>query len=199
MSDPSRSPSPSKPDRPVRLGPAAAPGEGASESGLSERLLGGGSLDLRIAADGTWLHEGRPIRRPALVKLFSTVLRREDDGSYWLVTPAERGRVTVEDAPFLAVALRREGEGRSQCLAFRTNLDEWVELDAAHPLRITEKRDSGEPRPYILVRPGLEARILRPVFYELAELAEPAEPEEQGGEERLGLWSKGIFFSLAPR
>lgn len=184
---------------PSKIGPGAAADEGQSgeTSGESpEQLLGGGELDMRIAADGTWFYRGSPIRRPALVKLFSTVLRRQDDGSYWLVTPVERGRVVVEDAPFLAVELRHEGEGRDQRLAFRTNVDDWVELDQAHPLRIDERGDKGEPRPYILVRPGLEARILRPVFYHLAELAVP---EKEGEEERLGLWSKGSFFPLENR
>jgi len=185
---------------PSKIGPGAAADEGKSgedrSGGTSERLLGGGELDMRIAADGTWYYRGSPIRRPALVKLFSTVLRRQDDGSYWLVTPAERGRVVVEDAPFLAVELRREGEGRDQRLGFRTNVDDWVELDAAHPLRIEERGDKGEPRPYILVRPGLEARLRRAVFYELAELAEA---KNERGEERLGVWSKGSFFPLQSR
>ena len=161
-----------------------------------EDLLGGGELDMRIATDGTWFYQGTPIRREALVKLFSTVLRREDDGSYWLVTPVERGRVVVEDAPFLAVELEHSGSGRDRRVAFRTNVDQWVELDAQHPLRIEEQADNGEPRPYIMVGDGLEARLIRSVFYHLVELAEP---EEEGKEDSFGVWSNRRFFRLGRR
>ena len=149
-------------------------------------------LDMRIAHDGTWYYRGSPINRPALVKLFASVLRREDDGSYWLVTPAERGRVAVEDAPFIAVALDAQGAGQNQRLIFRSNLDEIVAAGPDHPLRVETAAD-GTPAPYILVRPGLEARIARPVFYELVELA--AE-ETVGGQTRFGVWSDGVFFEL---
>jgi len=149
-------------------------------------------LDIKIARDGTWYYRGSPINRPALVKLFASVLRREDDGSYWLVTPAERGRVVVEDAPFIAVALDVEGEGRNQRLIFRSNLDEIVAAGPEHRLRI-ETADDGTPAPYVLVRPGLEARLARPVFYQLADLG--AE-ETIDGERKFGVWSDGIFFEL---
>jgi hypothetical protein len=155
-----------------------------------------GDLDMRIAADGTWFYRGTPIARLPLVKLFASVLRREADGRYWLVTPAERGRVTVDDAPFVAVELTAEGQGREQNLIFRTNLDEIVTAGLEHPLRVETAAD-GEPRPYIVVRPGgpvpLEALIARPVFYELVELAEQV---EIAGERRFGLWSGGAFFEL---
>ncbi len=127
-----------------------------------------------------------------LVKLFASVLRREPDGGYWLVTPAERGRVTVEDAPFIAVAVDRQGEGQAQLLIFRTNLDEIVTAGADHPLRVETAAD-GAPAPYILVRPGLEARLARPVFYELVEWG--AE-ELIAGENQFGVWSSGVFFRL---
>ena len=156
-------------------------------------LLGGGELDMRIATDGTWFYQGTPIRREALVKLFSTVLRREDDGSFWLVTPIERGRVVVEDAPFLAVEFQHSGKGRDQRISFRTNVDDWVELGADHPLRVEEQADNGEPRPYMMVRDGLEARLIRSVFYHLVELAEP---KEEGKEESFGVWSNSCFFRL---
>lgn len=149
-------------------------------------------LDMRIARDGTWFYRGSPINRPPLVKLFASVLRRERDGSYWLVTPAERGQVVVEDAPFVAVAVDKEGEGRNQRLIFRTNLDEIVTAGPNHPLRVEEAAD-GTPAPYILVRPGLEARLLRPVFYELVELGQE---EPVGGEIEFGVWSGGMFFRL---
>ena len=149
-------------------------------------------LDMRIARDGTWFYRGSPINRVPLVKLFASVLRRESDGSYWLVTPAERGRVTVEDAPFIAVAVDREGDGRDQHLIFRTNLDEIVTAGAAHPLRVETAAD-GTPAPYIVVRPGLEARLARPVFYELVDLGQE---EPVAGEVQFGVWSDGMFFRL---
>ncbi len=150
------------------------------------------NLDMRIARDGTWFYRGSPINRMPLVKLFASVLRREHDGSYWLVTPVERGRVTVEDAPFIAVAVDRQGEGRAQRLIFRTNLDEIVTAGADHKLRVETAAD-GTPAPYILVRPGLEARLARPVFYELVEWGEEA---PIAGENQFGVWSRGVFFRL---
>ena len=152
-----------------------------------------GHFDITIARDGTWHYRGSPIRRLPLVRLFSTVLHREADGSYWLQTPAERGRITVEDVPFVAVELIRQGEGRQQELIFRTNIDDTVAADAGHPLRVVNNPVTSEPNPYILVRNGLEARLNRPVFYELVELGR----EERVGDATLyGVWSKGEFFPL---
>jgi hypothetical protein len=150
-----------------------------------------GDFNMRIARDGTWFYRGSPIGRIALVKLFSTVLHRKDDGTYWLTTPVESGRIEVEDAPFLAVELFREGRGKTQTLRFRTNIDEMVTLDDAHALRIAEQ-NPGEPRPYIFVKRGLEARLVRPVFYELVEIAEP-DPDNA---DAIGIWSAGKFFPL---
>ena len=150
---------------------------------------------MRIGRDGTWFYRGSPIGRKPLVKLFSTVLRREQDGSFWLVTPVERGRILVDDAPFTAVELDVRGEGRETVLRFRTNLDDWIEAGPDHPIRVDFVAETQEPSPYILVRGELEALISRPVFYQLVEIA---------GEHRLddgihlGLWSKGTFFSLGP-
>ena len=151
-------------------------------------------LSMRIARDGTWYYQGTPINRPALVKLFASALRQENDGSYWLVTPAERGRVEVEDVPFTAVALRVEGSGREQKLIFRSNLDEKAIAGESHPLRFARMagaNDTGsdEAIPYILIRDRLEARILRPVFYQLVEFG-----EENG--EQFGVWSSGRFFPM---
>ena len=147
---------------------------------------------MRIARDGTWYYRGSPINRLPLVKLFASVLRRDPDGGYSLVTPVERGRVTVEDAPFLAVAVERRGEGERQELVFRTNIDETVTAGPEHPIRV-ETAASGEPAPYLLVRPGLEARLSRPVFYELVDIADAA---REAGAPGLGVWSGGAFFSL---
>ena len=150
-------------------------------------------FNMRIARDGTWFYHGSPIGRKSLVKLFSTVLRREADGSYWLVTPVERGRIEVEDAPFTAVGLSASGSGFEQTLRLTTNLDEVIELGAEHPLRMVEDDGRAGPVPYVLVRAGLEARVLRPVFYELVELAE-ARDGSRGKE--YGVWSGGLFFRL---
>lgn len=152
-----------------------------------------GALDMRIARDGTWHYRGSPIGRKELVCLFASVLRREADGTYWLETPAERGTIEVEDAPFVAVEVFwRQCAGR-QCLTFRTNLDEMVTADADHPIRVAIEGRSREPRPYVTVRPGLEARINRAVFYELVALAET---ERLGGREVMGVWSEGVFFPI---
>lgn len=147
-----------------------------------------GDSEMRIASDGTWFHQGSPIGRPAMVRLFSTILRREPDGSYVLVTPVEKLSIVVDDAPFVAVELRSEGEGRDRRLAFRLNTDALVVVDADHPLRVIE-RDDG-PHPYVTVRGGLDALIARPVYYELVNLALDEESEP------AGLWSEGQFFAL---
>jgi hypothetical protein len=152
-----------------------------------------GSGEFYIARDGTWFHEGRPFPRKALVKLFSTVLRRDEDGLYWLQTPVEKVRVHVEDAPFIAEEMEREGAGRKQVLRFRTNMDVWVEAGPEHPIRVQRSPETGEPSPYILVKDKLEALLARSVFYSLVELAEPA---HQNGEEVLGAWSHETFFPL---
>ena len=156
-----------------------------------------GHSDMRIRADGSWLHGGTPIGRPALVKLFSTILRREADGRFVLVTPVEKLDIEVDDAPFLAVEALSEGEGRERRIAFRLLTDDIVMAGPDHPLRL-ETAPDGSPRPYLHVRGpadrALDALINRPVFYQLADLA-LAEQERLGG--RLGLWSGGAFFAFA--
>ena len=152
-----------------------------------------GEFDIRIAADGTWFYHGSPIDRKPLVRLFARVLRREEAGEYWLVTPAERGRIRVDDAPFVAVALSVAGAGERQRITFRTNHDDEVGADAAHPIRVAERPCLREPAPYVLVRDRLEAKIARPVFYQLVELGVE---ERAAGASVLGVWSAGIFFPL---
>jgi hypothetical protein len=152
-----------------------------------------GDLDIRIGMDGTWFYHGTPIGRKALVKLFSTVLQRDANGDYWLVTPAEKGRIEVEDAPFVAVELIVEGAGPKQVLKLRTNVDDIVAVDSDHPLRVTHDSESGEPRPYVLVRDGLEARLNRPVFYELVALGEE---RREDGDTRMTVRSAGEMFDL---
>ena len=152
-----------------------------------------GDFGLRIARDGTWYHDGTAIRRPALVKLFSTVLRRDEHGEFWLVTPVEKGRIVVEDAPFVAVALETAGTGREQRLSFRTNVDQIVTAGPDHPIRVDIDRATGEPAPYVRVRENLDALLLRPVFYQLVELAEETEID---GRAALRVWSEGVSFPI---
>ena len=149
-----------------------------------------GHSGMRIARDGTWFHEGSPIGRAAMVRLFSTILRREQDGRFVLVTPVEKLDIDVEDAPFTAVELKSEGEGEARSLAFRLNTGDMVVAGPDHPLRFDERGHG--PHPYLLVRSGLEALVARSVYYELAEIAlgEGAEP--------AGVWSNGAFFPLGP-
>lgn len=179
--------------RAIDQGGSLSPSEPSGERPGGPALESTGGHDFAIARDGTWYYRGTPINRRRLVRLFAGVLRREADGSYWLVTPVERVQVCVEDAPFTAVELRVRGEGRDRVLAFRSNLDDWVEAGPQHPIRVEETPVTGEPRPYILVRDRLEALIVRSVFYELVELAESA---THAGSEVLGVWSHGTFLPL---
>ncbi len=156
-------------------------------------LSGPEAFDIRIGRDGTWYYRGSPIDRKPLVKLFSTVIQRDEQGDYWLVTPAERGRIQVDDAPFTAVELDVAGSGRDQVLRFRTNVDDWVEAGPDHPLRVSEAPGTGEPSPYILIRDNLEALIVRTVYYQMVERAVEGQID---GTDYLGLWSKGRFFPL---
>jgi hypothetical protein len=178
-------------------GPAAPPEGLGGLEGAVKRARGGpetwnppfcGDLDIRIAADGTWFYMGSPIGRKPLVKLFSSVLRREGD-KHFLVTPVEKIGITVDEAPFLAVEMRVAGEGEAQRLAFRTNVDDWVEAGPAHGLRFVPDA-RGAPRPYLDVRRGLEALVARAVYYDLVALG-----VERDGV--FGVWSGGAFFPIA--
>ncbi len=160
-----------------------------------EALPSCGDFDIRIARDGTWYYRGSPIGRKSLAKLFSTVLKRDDSGDYWLITPVERGRVVVDDAPFTAVECVPEGRGADQVLRFRTNLDEWVTAGPDNPIRVVHAPETGEPSPYIEVRDRLEALIVRSVYYQIVELAVEHRLQD---EDYLGLWSQGTFFPLGP-
>lgn len=149
-----------------------------------------GDSEMRIARDGTWYHQGSPIGRPAMVRLFSTILRREADGSHVLVTPVEKLDIAVDDAAFTAVEMKSEGAGRDTHLAFRLNTGDLVTAGPDHALRFAEGQDG--PRPYLHVRGGLEALVARSLYYELAEraLGNDSEPP--------GVWSNGAFFALSP-
>lgn len=179
---------------------AASPGDADGRRSRAAGNAPGGpalrdDIDMRIGRDGTWFYHGSPIARKPLVRLFASVLSRDEDGRFWLTTPVEKVPVAVDDAPFVAVALEVSGHGRDRALTFRTNLDETVTADADHPIRVAVDAATGEPSPYVLVRDRLEALIARAVFYELAELA--VEETVDGGA-ALGVWSKGCFFPLAP-
>ena len=150
-----------------------------------------GDSTMRIASDGTWFHQGSPIGRAAMVRLFSTILRREPDGGFVLVTPVDKLSIEVDDAPFVAVEMKVEGEGRERRLAFRLNTDDLVIADADHAIRVVEREDG--PHPYVHVRGGLDALIARSVYYEMVNLALEDENE------RVGLWSEGSFFALDAR
>jgi hypothetical protein len=152
-----------------------------------------GDIDIRIARDGTWHYMGSPIGRMPLVKLFASVLERDESGDFWLITPAEMCRIRVDDAPFVAVDMTVEGSGRDRRVGFRTNLDENVIAGRDHPIRVDIDPDTSEPAPYVLVRDGLEALISRSVFYDLVEIAEETEID---GAAALGIWSDGQFFAI---
>lgn len=176
-----------------------AEGLAASVSAVQERGLPpvekwnpplSGDLDMRIARDGTWFHEGTPINREGLVRLFSTILKREGD-DYFLVTPVEKWRIEVEDAPFVAVDFEAEGVGEAQSLVFETNVGDRVVAGTDTPIRVERDDETGEPSPYVMVRDGLEALIDRKSFYRLVEIGE----ERDGW---FGLWSDGVFFKVIP-
>ena len=153
-----------------------------------------GDLDMRIARDGTWFYLGTPIGRPELVRLFSTILRKDGD-RYVLVTPVEKVGITVDDAPFVAVDFHVSGIGRDQILTFETNVGDKAAAGSDHPIRVTRDVDTGEPSPYVLIRDRLEALIDRKSFYRLVEIGSHADHD---GESWFGLWSSGQFFPIIP-
>lgn len=152
-----------------------------------------GEIDMRIAADGTWHYMGSPISRPALVKLFSTVLRKDPD-RYVLVTPVERVGITVEDAPFLAVEMAVEGEGEARQIAFRTNVDDLVQVGPDHPLRF-ERDATGGVKPYVKVRGDLWALVTRALALDLIALAQE---RDENSARSFGVCANGVFFPIAP-
>ncbi len=152
-----------------------------------------GDLDVRIARDGVWHYQGSPIRRLPLVKLFANVLRREDDGQYYLVTPVEKMRIQVELLAFQAVELQVCGTGRSQVLEFRTNVDEVIIVDAGYRIVVSTDEERNQPLPMVTMRDGLSALLTRPVYYQLAALAVAATSEHDA---ECGVWSSDVWFSL---
>ncbi len=153
-----------------------------------------GDLDMRIARDGTWFYLGTPIGRFELVKLFSSILRKDGE-KYFLVTPVEMVGITVDDAPFVAIDFEAEGAGPDQLLTFQTHVGDFAVAGPEHPIRVVRDPQSGEPSPYIHVRANLEALIDRKSFYRLVELGAHHEHE---GARWFGLWSSGEFFPMIP-
>jgi hypothetical protein len=151
-----------------------------------------GDLDMRIAGDGTWFYLGTPIGRPALVRLFSTILKRED-GKHFLVTPVEKVGIRVDDAPFLAVEMQNETDRPDRLLRFRTNVDDWVPCDSGHPLRFEAAADGGLT-PYLHVRADLWAKVTRALYYDLVDMGEERMID---GRPMFGVASAGEFFSMA--
>jgi len=153
-----------------------------------------GDIDMRIARDGTWYYLGTPIGRPAMVKLFSGIIKREAD-AYFLVTPVEKVGITVDDAPFVAVDFDLQGEGPAQTLTFTTQVGDVIAAGPDHAIRVTRTPDTGEPSPYIHVRANLEARIDRKSFYRMVDIGSHA---LHGGSSWFGVWSGGQFFPIIP-
>lgn len=153
-----------------------------------------GDLDMRIARDGTWFYLGTPIGRPELVRLFSTIIRKDGD-DYFLVTPAEKVGITVDDAPFVAVDFDVSGAGQDQVLSFETNVKDTAIAGSDHPIRVVRDPKTGEPSPYILIRANLEALIDRKSFYRLVDLGCD---EQHEGDSWFGIWSSGVFFPIIP-
>ncbi len=152
-----------------------------------------GDIDIVIRRDGSWHHEGTPFQRASLVKLFASIMRREGE-EFFLLTPVEKWRIRVEEAPFVAVEVMTEIAHGVETLVFTTNVGDRVVANQEHPLRVVFDRVSGEPSPYIDVRDGLEAKLSRPVFYQLAELVQESEHE---GRPVWGVWSSGVFFPMS--
>jgi uncharacterized protein len=153
-----------------------------------------GDIDMRIAADGTWFYQGTPIGRPALVKLFASILKREGE-KYFLVTPVEKCGIVVDDAPFIAVELQVQHRRTGRQLCFRTNVDDWVACGTGHPLRFEQETATGGLKPYLHIRRNLWAKVIRTVFYELVELGEA---REVAGTLMFGVASGGQFYAMAP-
>ncbi|WP_298447154.1 DUF1285 domain-containing protein [uncultured Marinobacter sp.] len=152
-----------------------------------------GDMDLRISRDGLWIHKGDPIGREAIVKLFSTILRREEDEHYYLVTPVEKWRIQVEDTPLLAHSLTVEGSGEYQVIKLTTNVGETIEVGKDHPLEVGSYGDSDQPRPIVRVRHGVDARLVTAAYYDLAEYVVE---QTIDGKPILGVFSHGNFYKI---
>lgn len=155
-----------------------------------------GEMDLCINRDGQWIHKGEPLGREAIVKLFSTILRREEDGQYYLLTPVEKWRIQVEDTPLLAHSLEVTGTGEQQVIKLTTNVGETLEVGDEHPLEVGSYEDSGQPRPVIRVRHGVDARLVTAAYYDLAE---HVVEQTVDGKPLMGVFSHGNFYKIGQR
>ncbi len=153
-----------------------------------------GDMDMLIRKDGTWIHEGKPIRRTAMVELFASILMLDKDGEYYLVTPVEKVRIKVEDCPFVILDMDVTGTGKQQVLSFTSNIGEVVNAGKGHELSIEVAAVSGEPHPILHMRSGLNALVNRAVFYRLVDLVQ--ELQSESGEQMTGIWSGGVFFEI---
>ena len=180
---------PSNPLKGLKEAEKAAGGKGLPPVHLWDPAFCG-DIDMRISQDGTWFYMNSPIGRKPLVRLFSTILRHDEDGKFYLITPVEKVGIRVDDAPFVAVAMDVEGDGREQLLRFRTNCEDEVMVDAAHPLRFAKEDGTDGLKPYVLVRGRLEALVNRAIFYDLV-----ARGVAEG--EWFGVWSSGVFWPMA--
>ncbi len=181
----------------ITFGSAAGPdAEKPVGIALTERQILCGDIGMKIAPDGDWYYRGSRITRRSLVQLFASVLRRDEDGAYWLITPAEVAPVEVPDTPFVIVEMQTRTENGQSTVSFRTNVDTWIDLNAAHALRVDTETSTGAPRPYVQVHEdGTQARLLRNVFYELVESAEET---DINGDIHLMIESAGCRFILGP-
>ena len=175
------------------LYPSGRPTDDAVQLAASDGRFLCGDLDIRIDRDGVWYYHGSPIGRKELVCLFSSILAMDEAGAYWLVTPREKGRVRVDDAPFMAVELFSVGGGRDRVLSFRTNVDEVVRVDRDHPILVVTNPETGEPSPYVTPRGRMRAKLVRPVYYELVGMGLE---ETIDNEKVYGVWSSGAFFPI---
>ncbi len=160
-----------------------------------------GDFDIRIDSEGMWFYHGSPIGRKNLIKLFASVLSVDGEGKYWLITPAEKGEIIVEDVPFMAVEMTAQGTNEDITLTFRTNIDDEIIADHLHPIRVEIDPITEEPSPYIMVRDGLEARLTRAVYYQMVDLGvemtiKIGDGKDAYKEKIFGVWSSGQFFQI---
>ena len=175
------------------LYPSGTPTDEPVRLATSDGLFFCGDMDIRIDRDGNWYYHGSPIVRKELVCLFSSMLTMDVAGAYWLITLQEKGRIQVDDAPYMAVEVFSAGAGRHQVLSFRTNVDELVSVDLDHPIHVVTDPETGEPSPYVTLRERMRAKIVRPVYYELVGMGQE---ETFDNEKVYGVWSSGAFFPI---
>ncbi len=171
----------------------AGASDGRTRSDAPQDLNTCGDLDIRIDRNGTWYYRGSIIARQELVRLFASAVTRDSHGSYWLITPAEKALIHVDDVPFLAITLTVSGKGRKQVLTFQTNVGDTVTADRDHPITVVHNPETGDPIPYLTIRPRIDARIKHSVYYDLVALGTEKKVDHVP---LFGVWSSGIFFPM---